>query len=318
MRRVGMLSAQQPAIEALTMSPSPQAEPLALTAADGQTLAASWFGTTSAPATAVLAIAAAMGVPRQFYARFAAHLAQHGIATLTFDYRGTGGSRPTMQRGRDVSLLDWGRQDLEAALTTASRRLPSRPVFLLGHSLGGQIIGLAPASESLAGAVYVAASLPHWRYWPAPGRYALAALWYVVVPTLSAARDTFPARRLRFSSVDVPSGVTRDWAHWARHRRYLFSPELGIDVARYRDLSLPVRAYVPLDDGYCPAAAAAALLDELPLAELECVRIDPAELGLGPVGHFGFFREKMRDTLWAEVLAWLHERAAAHGAATTS
>jgi predicted alpha/beta hydrolase len=300
------------------MSPSEQAERLALTAADGQALAATWFDAKPAPAEAVMVIASAMGVPRRFYARLADHLAQHGIATLTFDYRGTGDSRPTMRRGRDLTLLDWGSQDLEAALTAASQRVPAKPLFLLGHSLGGQIIGLAPRSEALAGVVHVAASLPHWRYWPGLGKYALAAVWYALVPALNAGRDMFPARHLRFSSIDVPTGVTRDWARWARHRRYLFAPELGIDVGRYRRLSLPLRAYVFDDDPYCPPAAAAALLAELPNARTERVRIDPAAVGLGAIGHFGFFREKMRDALWIDLLRWLHERTAeAQPAGTT-
>ena len=300
------------------MSPPPQAEPLALTAADGQAVAATWFESTSTPAQAALVIASAMGVPQQFYARLAAHLARHGIATLTFDYRGTGDSRPTQRRGRDLSLLDWGGKDLEAALSAAAQRVPARALFLLGHSLGGQLIGLAPSSEALAGAVHVAASLPHWRYWPGMRKYALATVWYAFVPLLSTARDTFPARRLGFSSIDVPTGVTRDWARWARHRRYLFAPELGIDVERYRRLRLPLRAYVFDDDPYCPQAAAVALLAELPQARTDQVEVAAAQIGVGPIGHFGFFREKMRETLWADLLRWLHERPATPGLARTT
>jgi predicted alpha/beta hydrolase len=31
--------------------------------------------------------------------------------------------------------------------------------------------------------------------------------------------------------------------------------------------------------------------------------------GLGPVGHFGFFRPRFRDSLWAWALAWLQTQA---------
>jgi predicted alpha/beta hydrolase len=31
-------------------------------------------------------------------------------------------------------------------------------------------------------------------------------------------------------------------------------------------------------------------------------------LGIGAIGHFGFFKEKAKDTLWEDMVAWLEER----------
>ncbi|MFL6259471.1 MAG: hypothetical protein ACJ76Y_07150 [Thermoanaerobaculia bacterium] len=45
------------------------------------------------------------------------------------------------------------------------------------------------------------------------------------------------------------------------------------------------------------------------------VRIDdgltsPREVGAPAIGHFGFFRERFRDTLWRESSGWLREQTA--------
>ena len=275
---------------------------------DGQSLGATAFAATADPPIGTAVIAPAMGVPQAFYARFAGWLATRGIDALTFDYRGIGASRLISQRGREVTLLDWGRADLEAVLRHAVT--PSdRPVFLIGHSMGGQLAGLAPSSERLAAFVFIAASLPHWRLWPGARKYALGAAWYALVPLLSTGHDRFPARRLGFSSVDIPSGATMQWARWGRQRRYLFSPALGLDTERYRSLSQPLLAYIADDDPYCPEAAARALLAEYPSAPARLVRVTADAVGGGPIGHFGFFREKMREPVWREIAQWLHAQA---------
>ncbi len=74
-------------------------EPLRVEARDGFPLAADLFLPDAAPTAAVL-IAPAMGVPRGYYAAFAGHLAREGLAALTLDYRGIGGSRAGALRGR--------------------------------------------------------------------------------------------------------------------------------------------------------------------------------------------------------------------------
>jgi predicted alpha/beta hydrolase len=33
--------------------------------------------------------------------------------------------------------------------------------------------------------------------------------------------------------------------------------------------------------------------------------IGPADTNCQPIGHFGFFRSRFRETLWPRVLAWL-------------
>lgn len=253
---------------------------------------------------AVLVVAPAMGVPRRYYAKFAAAMATRDIETVTFDYRGIGEAAAALPDPRRATFQDWGRLDLHAILEQVYARRPGLPVFVAGHSAGSQIVGLTPMSEGLAGLVFVAGPRPHVSQ--DRGGYRLFTLlwWYVIVPLASTGR-WFPARRLGFAPVDVPAGVAREWGRWARSKRYLFSPEHGIDVSRYARLRLPLLAFSFSDDLYTPPASAEALLTEYPQARVTRRHVRPTDVGARAIGHAGFFRETFRDTLWAETAKWL-------------
>ncbi|MGH8441804.1 MAG: hypothetical protein ACRETF_02755, partial [Nevskiaceae bacterium] len=94
--------------------------------ADGFQLPASVF-TPPAP-RAVLVVAAAMGVPRCYYGKFAADMAARGVATVTFDYRGIGDAAGALKDPRATSFQDWGRLDLHAVLGEVLARFPEVPV----------------------------------------------------------------------------------------------------------------------------------------------------------------------------------------------
>lgn len=270
--------------------------------ADGERIATDRFEARSPHARAV--IAPAMGVPRGFYRRFAEYLAGRGISAVTFDYRDR----------HDARMEDWGRLDLEAVLAAQDG---GTPLFLIGHSCGGQLAGLAPSAAYLHGMVLVAAQSAYWRHWRGRGRAGMWLLWHAVIPLLARGRR-FPARRLGMFGRDVPAGVARQWAYWGRRPRYLFQPELGLDTGLYRRLAIPALAYGFDDDGYAPAAAIDALLSEYPRLEVTRRQVAPADTGLDSIGHMGFFRAGARDTLWQPTADWVldaaghHTREAAH------
>ncbi|MGH8459887.1 MAG: alpha/beta hydrolase family protein, partial [Nevskiales bacterium] len=213
-------------------------EAITLNCADGQPLAAKVFKANPAQAAAV--IAPALGVPSRFYASYAQYLADHGFSVLTFDYRGSGESVAGSVRGRDVRMEDWGRLDIDAALAWVQRELKPKKLFLVGHSAGGQLPGLAAMSEKLDGMVFVAASAPHLRHYPLRSWPKLGLTLYLAGPLLSLGRDQFPAKQTGLGSTTVAAGVVAQWSRWARSRNYLFDAAHGIDTARYAKLNMPI------------------------------------------------------------------------------
>lgn len=281
---------------------------LSITCADAYPLAATLFRTEESRVAVV--IAPALGVPQRFYAAYAGFLARQGFSTLTFDYRGSGESADGPVRGRDMCMADWGRLDIEAALDWMRRELNPAKLFLVGHSAGAQLPGLAASSESLSGLILVAGSAPHLRHYPAQSWPMLLLTWYLLGPLLSCGRDEFPTRRTGLGTTRVAAGVVREWSRWARSRDYLFDAAHGLDTRRYARLALPILSYCFTDDGYATPAATEALLAHYAAARVER-RIVPRP-AQGAIGHFGFFRESS-DSLWRESAEWLRQHTETNG-----
>ncbi|HEX5661646.1 MAG TPA: alpha/beta fold hydrolase [Polyangiales bacterium] len=273
-----------------------------LRARDGFTLHADLYEPT-APRWAVV-IAPAMAVHRSYYAAFASYLAEHGAVALVPDYRGVGDSRPPSLRGMHARLRDWAELDLEGALDYLAERHPGLPLRCLGHSIGGQLIGLLDAGR-LDRAVLVASQSGYHGHWPWPQRARMLALWYVVVPGLSHALGYLPIGRITGSGEDVPKGVGLDWTRWGRSERYLFSEADLPANNSYAHFTGKLRSYAILDDELAPPASVAWLCDRFTHAQRELRRVSPADLGVSKIGHFAPFRPKFQATLWEQWRAFL-------------
>ncbi len=272
-------------------------ETLALRAADGQALIGRWYAAEHPRGAAV--IAGATAVPQRYYARFSQALAGAGFSTLTFDYRGVGESRGGSLRGSSATMSDWGARDLEAALVKARELAGGLPRFGICHSFGGQALGLAGSAARLDGVVTVGSQFGYIGHWPAPQRWGFRAQMGLAVPALTAAFGYLPG----WSGIgeDLPSGVARVWARWCLSPGYLLDHVPGA-AERYLALRCPAKVVAIADDAYAPLAAVEAFRRRLSGAEL--VRVEPAEVGLKRVGHFGFFRPGCAP-LWGRLAGWL-------------
>src|SRR6266550_1590171 len=128
----------------------PGAEPCEFQARDGHRLGATLFRPASSNGRA-LQINAAAGVKQEYYAKFAGYLAERGFTVLTFDYRGIGRSLAGKVSQVVARMRDWALLDAAAAF----RFLPQSPVLIVGHSFGGQALGLLPEPERIAAALVV-------------------------------------------------------------------------------------------------------------------------------------------------------------------
>jgi len=274
-------------------------EAVEFAARDGYRLAGTLYRPHTANRRAVL-FNGAVGVRQQFYGAFAAYLAERGFTVLTFDYRGIGLSRREPVRHSKARIRDWMELDTSAALEMLARAAPDARLFVVAHSFGGNGLGLAQGIERLSGVVFVGVQSGYWRHWSGPGRTGMWLLTHVLLPGISRLFGYVPASVFG-QGEDLPGGVAREWASWCRHPRY--AP--GVTGAPgYRGLAAPIRSYWITDDGYAPRAATEAILREYASSPGEIVAVDPAAHG-GRIGHFGFFRERFRGTLWGDAADWL-------------
>src|SRR5438477_2000656 len=128
-------------------------------ATDRYPLGATLFLPRTAKRSHAVLINAASAVPRKVYRGFAGYLARRGCAVLTYDYRGTGDSRqkaltgynqPKWLVGFKASMSDWAAQDITAAVAWMRERYKALPFAYVGHSFGGQALGLLPNDSEIS------------------------------------------------------------------------------------------------------------------------------------------------------------------------
>lgn len=265
-------------------------------------LAWTLFRPAEAAPRRLILMASAMAVPQGFYAPLARWLAERGHAVVAFDYSGTGRSCGAGIRAEAAGLHDWVERDLSAVIRWVCERFGRPQLQVIGHSLGGQLLGLLPEPERVSRAITVAAGsgyFPHNRRY----RLALAPFWYGLVPALTRLVGYFPGRALRAIG-DLPRGVALDWARWCRHPNYVL--DRAHRPARFETFTAPILALGFDDDPLISPRAIAALHELYRAAPVEIRQRHPRELGLAHgIGHFDAFRAERGGALWGELAAWL-------------
>lgn len=283
---------------------SPPPYPITVDCEDGYTLhGRCWEPTRAAPPASTVIICPALFVRQRFYASLASYLAQNGFRVLCLANRGMESSLAAEDRTWRLRLKDWGERDLPAIIASARADNPEHRLFAVGHSMGGQVVALSRAVHELHGIVTVAATAAWWGHWPFPWRLAILAWYGGLAPLLARGMSVFPAERFNLGP-DVASHLVRDWARWGRHPDYFFGP-FGVrpHMAEYRGRVL---AYSFTDDQRLGCEAAVeALHRRFTSAPITRRHVDPAELGVSALGHFGYFRRRTGLRLWEETVRWM-------------
>ena len=153
-----------------------RANELQIPAGDGRLLGATMFAPAepSGQEHPVTVLASATGVKRGFYDAYALYLAEGGLHAITFDYRGIGGSRSGALGSFRATAREWGELDLDGVLSWAMARFPGERVGILGHSIGGQLVGLAARAADADRVLMISAQSGYWPLFNAPLKYLYA------------------------------------------------------------------------------------------------------------------------------------------------
>lgn len=287
--------------------------PTPLRCSDGRLLAAQWFEPPHAVGVrAVAVIGAATAVPASYYRHFAEWLARRGYAVLSFDYRGIAASREALQPGEDVRPRDWARVDMGAALHAADKRrreeaaAQRRELGLLwvGHSLGGNSVGLVPGFEDKVDALLgVAAQVAYLGHWSGFARLQAWLFFHLMLPVAVRLFGHAPGRMLGPRAEKLPAAAALEWAAWGRKPGFLFGDESLARERSYHRFTGPAHLWSVTDDHlFGPAAAVDALAGHFSAARVQRHAVAPADLGVSKIEHFGPFRRDLGAKLWPRLL----------------
>jgi predicted alpha/beta hydrolase len=237
-------------------------ETLSITADDQHRFNATLYPTT-APEEPVLIFMSALGTPAKVYRHLGNELAQQGIQVCAPDWRGIGSSSIRAGRTSDFGYRHLLEIDIPALIAAVRQRLPHAPIWLGGHSLGGQMALTSAAGNpgSISGVVLIASGSVHLPCYQGKLRWGvrlLASLSSIAGPVLGY----FPGGRIGFGGREA-AGLMRDWSHvaWTGKYRPIGSQ---LDYERLlRTLDMPVLAMTFDADKWAPAAATQALLSKV-------------------------------------------------------
>ena len=274
-----------------------------ITASDGYPL----IGTLYTPEHGIKAnivLCSATGVPQAFYRRFAEYATQFGYQVLTFDYRGVAQSAPKRLKGFKMSYLDWGTLDLAAAIDFLAQ--DPIPLFMVGHSYGGQALGLAPNHAKVT-AMYCFGTGAGWHgYMPFKEKMKVQVIWNIIFPPMVAVTGYLPWSKLNMGA-DLPIGVYQQWRKWCKNPTYFFAdPEQHALIAQYAQVKTPIYAVSALDDDWALPNSRHAFMQHYRQAPMQFINISASDYGLKEIGHMGYFR-KGAEKIWDEILQAFHD-----------
>ena len=210
-------------------------------------------------------------------------------------------SRPENLRKFNATIRDWPLLDTPAAIEYLKEKWPAKKLYLIGHSMGGNILGLVGNLEKIDAAMFVCAQFGYWKLWPRYWRTLMAFNFYVVVPVTSTIFGYVP--RWLGAGQHWPRRIALELAKWCRHPHYLFGDK-SLDSSAYAKFDGSILAYSFTDDTHASKVACDALLLRFPIADIDHRHLAPNFLNLTKIGHFGFFTGKC-EPLWKECGQWM-------------
>ncbi len=249
----------------------------------------------------IVIIVPATGVKQSYYFKFADFLRNNGYVIFTFDYGGIGESRKYgTLKGFRTSATAWAKNDLEAVIRFATGKYPGLSLVLIGHSIGGQLIGLAPSSVQARQVIIVAAQNGYWKFWKGGARWRMLFNWYFLFPVITKIFGYFPGKLLG-AMEDLPSGMVAEWRKWCTTPDYFFS-DYDRESLFFDKIRGELTVYSIADDDFAPEEAVDWLAGRYKGMSMNRKHLVPADFGMDKIGHFGMFRSTHKDSFWNMML----------------
>lgn len=253
------------------------------------------------PSRAAMVLHGATGVPQRYYEAFAAWAAGQGITVLTYDYRDFGASLHGHPRDSKASFADWLIHDQAAAQQALARLVPTGPLWILGHSLGGLGVPFHAYDPRVTRILTLGSGLGHYTDHPWRYRPTVLAFWFLLGPVATKIAGYMPGKRLLLGA-DLPAGVYWQWRRWCTSRDF-YAADIGgaLPLPDYARTRADIRICCMTDDAVAPAASVQRYAKALAPSGARYLELAPSAYGLQRLGHIEVLG-RGNEALWSELL----------------
>ena len=279
-------------------------ETITITCKDGFQIVGTLYTPTSVEGAIMMA--PATGIKRGFYNSLATYLASEGYGVICFDNRGIGDSKKGNIKDSRASLIDWGRLDMSAVLERLQAVFPGQKYHLIGHSAGGQLVGLMENGMALTSMFNFACSSGSLRNMNYPFKIQAHFFMNIFIPFCNLIFGKANAQWVGMGE-PLPKQVANQWRKWCNGKGYV-ETDFGkaIKSHHYDHLNFPSFWLYATDDDIANYENVKDMMRVYSKSKGELLGLNPNDHGTNEIGHMKFFSSKNK-VLWKYALDWLKQ-----------
>lgn len=254
-------------------------ENLTITCADSYSLTVRFYPAKQSTHRLPILVCPATGITQGFYHHFIEWLAQQGSDVLVFDFRGIGESLHGPLRQSKASIQDWGQLDIPAAIETLLNKTGKQQVILLGHSAGGQLLGIVSNYKKVAQVIAISGSTGHVKGLKGRTKRMAPVMFKMIFPVSSLVKG-YGATKFLGMGENLPKNVAKQWAEFCSKPGYVMNA-IGKTIFEdyHNEIQCPITVYWSSDDEIATEANVKDLLRLYPKASTEMIELKPKDTG---------------------------------------
>ncbi|MDZ7897477.1 MAG: hypothetical protein U5N85_05545 [Arcicella sp.] len=216
--------------------------------------------------------------------------------------RGIGLSKHQPLKGFDASMTDWASKDFTAVILYVKSNFNTHKKILVGHSFGGNSIGMSSEANSFDAYITIASQFGYWKFFNASYQPFLLWLFFIAMPLMTKIYGYFPSRVKKLGE-ELPKGVALDWITLMTNSNSMLT--LSAKSGNfYETIKKPMLIISISDDQLAPQKA----VDELSKRVYKNAltkRLHIVAEKIKPIGHLNFFKKQFETDLWTIPTNWI-------------
>ena len=247
-------------------------------------------------------ICPATGITKNFYQSFAQWLSEQDYNVLSFDFRGIGESLHGQLKDSTASIVQWGQLDIPAAIEKLLEKTQVNKVILLGHSAGGQLLGIVPNYEKVAKVVAVSGSTGHVKGLKGRTKFLAPIMFKGIFPLARLTLGYGPTNAIGMGE-NLPKDVAKQWAQFCGKPGYIInaiSDTVDVQDNFHEKITAPITVLWSSDDEIATKVNVKDLLRLYPNSKTEMIELNPQSYKHKAIGHMLMFK-KSHKNLWSVI-----------------